>query len=100
MPSNIFVQFLAGPSDVRDSAFGYLLRAITWVTLVIAPVLLLLMMQIQFLPFHGRFIIWTQRVALLADWSCYGGSGARFFRGECLADGSGRRGCGRSLDWH
>jgi len=67
LPSNIFVQFLAGASDVRDSAFGYLLRAIAWVTLVVAPVLLLLMMQIQFLPFHSSFIIWTQRAALLAD---------------------------------
>jgi uncharacterized protein YjbI with pentapeptide repeats len=67
LPSNIFVQFLAGASDVRDSAFGYLLRAIAWVTLVVAPVLLLLMMQIQFLPFHSSFITWTQRAALLAD---------------------------------
>ena len=67
LPSNIFVQFLAGPTDVRDSAFGYLLRAIAWVTLVVAPVLLLLLMQIQFLPFHNSFITWAQRVALLAD---------------------------------
>jgi uncharacterized protein YjbI with pentapeptide repeats len=67
LPSNIFIQFLAGPSDVRDSAFGYLLRAIAWVTLVVAPILLLLMMQIQFLPFHSGFIAWTQRGALLAD---------------------------------
>ena len=67
LPSNIFVQFLAGASDVRDSAFGYLLRAIAWVTLVVAPVLLLLMMQIQFLPFHSSFITGTQRAALLAD---------------------------------
>jgi uncharacterized protein YjbI with pentapeptide repeats len=67
LPSNIFVQFLAGASDVRDSAFGYLLRAIAWVTLVVAPVLLLLMMQIQFLPFHSSFITWTQRAVLLAD---------------------------------
>ncbi|MBV9288380.1 MAG: pentapeptide repeat-containing protein [Hyphomicrobiales bacterium] len=67
LPSNIFVQFLAGPADLRDSLFGYLLRAIAWVTLVVAPVLLLLMMQIQFLPFHSSFIAWTQRGALLAD---------------------------------
>ena len=67
LPSNVFVEFLAGPSDVRDSAFGYLLRAIAWVTLVVAPVLLLLMMQIQFPPFHSSFIAWTQRAALLGD---------------------------------
>jgi hypothetical protein len=67
LPSNVFVQFLAGPKDLRDKPFGYLLRFIAWVTLVVAPVLLLLMMQIQFLPFHSRFIAWTQRRALLAD---------------------------------
>ncbi len=67
LPSNIFVQFLAGPEDVRDSAFGWALQAIAWITLVVAPVLLLLLMQIQFLPFHSSFITWSQRIALLAD---------------------------------
>src|SRR5271166_254 len=66
LPSNIFVQFLAGPTDIRESAFGWMLRAIAWITLVVAPVLLLLL-QIQFLPFHGSFITWTHRLALLAD---------------------------------
>src|SRR5208282_3580095 len=37
LPSNIFIQFLAGPADVRESAFGRLLRAIAWTTLVVAP---------------------------------------------------------------
>ena len=67
LPSNIFIQFLAGPADIRESAFGGLLRAIAWATLVVAPVLLLLLMQIQFLPFHSSFITWTARFALLAD---------------------------------
>jgi len=67
LPSNIFIQFLAGPVDVRQSAFGWALRAISWVTLVIAPVLLLLLVQIQFLPFHNEPITWTHRIALLAD---------------------------------
>lgn len=67
LPSNIFVQFLAGPEDVRDGAFGFALRAIAWITLVIAPVLLLLLMQIQFLPFHSFSITWAHRLALLAD---------------------------------
>src|SRR5271165_4409996 len=26
LPSNVFIQFLAGPRDVRESAFGFLLR--------------------------------------------------------------------------
>ena len=64
LPSNIFVQFLAGPPDIRASLFGSLLRGIAWVTLVVAPVLLLLLMQLQFLPFHSSFITWTHRLAL------------------------------------
>ena len=44
LPSSIFIQFLAGPADIREGAFGWLLRVIGWVTLVVAPVLLLLMM--------------------------------------------------------
>jgi uncharacterized protein YjbI with pentapeptide repeats len=67
LPSNIFVQFLAGPGDIRESWFGWLLRAIARITLVIAPVLLLLLIQIQFLPFHSIFITWTHRVVLVID---------------------------------
>jgi uncharacterized protein YjbI with pentapeptide repeats len=67
LPSNIFIQFLAGPSSIREGLFGTLLRTIASITLVIAPMLLLLMMQIQFLPFHSRLIIWAQRIALIVD---------------------------------
>jgi uncharacterized protein YjbI with pentapeptide repeats len=67
LPSNVFIQFLAGPSSLRTGPFGWLLRAIAWVTLVIAPVLLLLTMQVQFLPFHDGFITSTHRVVLLVD---------------------------------
>jgi hypothetical protein len=56
LPSNIFVQFLAGPRDIRESPFGWLLQAIAWVTLAVGPILLLLLMQIQFLPFHNLSI--------------------------------------------
>ncbi len=39
---------IAGPSGLREGLFGRLLRTIAWITLVIAPILLLLMMQVQF----------------------------------------------------
>jgi hypothetical protein len=67
LPSNIFVQFLAGPDEIRESWFGVLLKVIAWATLVIGPVLLLLLLQIQFLPYHYGPITWTDRLALLAD---------------------------------
>ena len=67
LPSNIFVQFLGGPDEIRKGAFGGLLAIILWVTLVVAPIALLLLLQIQFLPYHSRWITWTTRVALILD---------------------------------
>jgi uncharacterized protein YjbI with pentapeptide repeats len=67
LPSNIFVQFLAGPEDLREGWFGRLLTLIAWVTLVGGPVLLLLLLQLQFLPYHSSAITWVVRGALLVD---------------------------------
>ncbi|MGQ0445412.1 MAG: pentapeptide repeat-containing protein [Beijerinckiaceae bacterium] len=67
LPSNIFVQFLAGPSDIRKGGVGLLLKAIAWITLVIGPVLLLLLIQAQFLPYHLSWITWVQRFAVVID---------------------------------
>jgi len=67
LPSNIFVQFLAGPRDVRDTGFGQLLRFIAWITLIFAPVALLLELQVQFLPYHNLRLTWEHRLALLFD---------------------------------
>lgn len=67
LPSNIFVQFLAGPSDIREGGLGWLLKAVAWISLVIGPVLLLLLLQIQFLPYHLWWVTWVQRFAVFAD---------------------------------
>jgi uncharacterized protein YjbI with pentapeptide repeats len=67
LPSNIFIQFLAGPRDRRGGSFGWLLRLIAWSTLAVSPILLLLLLQLQFLPFHLSWITWTHRLALTVD---------------------------------
>jgi hypothetical protein len=67
LPSNIFVQFLAGPPELRTGIFGSMLKLIALTTLVIFPILLLLLLQIQFLPFHDVDITNAQRVALFLD---------------------------------
>jgi uncharacterized protein YjbI with pentapeptide repeats len=67
LPSNVFVQLLAGPPEARLGLFGFALRAIGWATLVVGPILLLLLLQLQFLPHHSSFVAWTQRLALAAD---------------------------------
>ena len=67
LPSNVFVQFLAGAPETRRGLFGFALRAIGWATLVVGPVLLLLLCQLQFLPYHNSFVTWTQRLAVFVD---------------------------------
>jgi hypothetical protein len=67
LPSNIFVQILAGPPELRSGIFGLMLKLIALTTLVVFPVLVLLLLQIQFLPFHDWEITWAQRAALFLD---------------------------------
>jgi uncharacterized protein YjbI with pentapeptide repeats len=67
LPSNIFVQILAGPPELRTGIFGAMLKLIALTTLVAFPVLVLLLLQIQFLPFHDVTITWAQRAALSLD---------------------------------
>jgi hypothetical protein len=51
LPCNIFVQILAGPPELRTGFFGFMLKFIALATLIALPVLVLLLLQIQFLPF-------------------------------------------------
>jgi uncharacterized protein YjbI with pentapeptide repeats len=67
LPSNIFVQFLAGPPEVRDGVMGVLLWLIALISLVLAPVALLVFFELQFLPYHHDWITWWQRLAVGID---------------------------------
>ena len=90
LPSNIFVQFLAATAEDRYSSFGRLLAAILWISLVIAAIALLLLLQIQFLPYHSRRITWTSRIVLVLDlgllWWLWGG----ILRGRAPSNRAGR----------
>jgi uncharacterized protein YjbI with pentapeptide repeats len=59
------VQALAGPH--RSLIVSALLHGMVWLTFVVFPVLLLLYIQIAFLPYHDATITWTHRAALGAD---------------------------------
>lgn len=67
LPRNIFVQLLAGPAHLRGGWLGFLSKAIAWISLVIGPVFLLLLIQVQFLPFHSQGITWLHRGFILVD---------------------------------
>jgi uncharacterized protein YjbI with pentapeptide repeats len=67
LPSSIFVQFLAGPREVRLGVTGWLLWLVAVVSLVAGPVLVQLFFELQFLPYHDEPITWLQRFAVLLD---------------------------------
>jgi len=60
-----FVQAVAGAE--RSSVLSGFLHAMSWLTLVILPVVLMLYIQVVFLPYHDITITWTHRVALVLD---------------------------------
>ncbi len=60
-----FVQAIAGPQ--RSAIMSMFLHGMTWLTLVILPVVLLLYIQVVFLPYHDVGITWTHRLALMLD---------------------------------
>jgi hypothetical protein len=56
LPSNIFVQILAGPREVRGGAIGAMLRLIAQISLIVGPLALLMFFQVQFLPSYSQKI--------------------------------------------
>lgn len=60
-----FVQAIAGPH--RSAVMGGFLHAMSWMTLVILPVVLMLYIQVVFLPYHDITTTWVHRIALMFD---------------------------------
>ena len=60
-----FVQGIAGPQ--RSAVMSGFLNIMSWLTIVILPVVLLLYMQVAFLPYHDVTTTWINRVFLTLD---------------------------------
>lgn len=60
-----FVQAVAGPH--RSAVMGAFLHGMSWLTLVVLPVVILLFIQLTYLPFHDVEVTWTHRICLLLD---------------------------------
>ncbi|MDE5441196.1 hypothetical protein GWG65_06960 [Bradyrhizobium sp. CSA207] len=67
LPSNIFVQFVAGPPGVRSGGVGLMFRAIAQISLIVLPIGLFVLFQLQFLAYHSEPVTWWQRVAVVID---------------------------------
>jgi hypothetical protein len=61
------VQSLAGPREVRTGIIGCLLRRVIEISLVAGPIALLVLFQLQFLPYHSEWITNWQRIAVVID---------------------------------
>ncbi|MBW7972106.1 pentapeptide repeat-containing protein [Bradyrhizobium sp. BR 10289] len=89
LPINIFVQFLAGPEEIREGPFSVVLWATAWTTLVAAPVCLLLLLQLQFLPYHDSVVTWWHRFAVLFDLAIIQWLWMHILSGRSQEDGQG-----------
>jgi uncharacterized protein YjbI with pentapeptide repeats len=63
--SYFFTQSLAGP--VRSPLMSFFLHVMAWITLVALPVMLLIYIQVAFLPFHDVTATWVHRIAIVVD---------------------------------
>jgi uncharacterized protein YjbI with pentapeptide repeats len=65
--NTLFVQLLVGGRLEREGLNAKLLSLMALITLMLAPVALLLMIQIKFLPYHSEWITWWHRGLLTID---------------------------------
>jgi uncharacterized protein YjbI with pentapeptide repeats len=67
LANTLFAQIFAGSPRERQGWLGWLLTGITWITLAIGPILLLLVFQFRFLPYHSHIVTWTHRLLIVLE---------------------------------
>jgi uncharacterized protein YjbI with pentapeptide repeats len=67
LANTLFAQLFAGSRREREGVLGWLLRLMAWITLAIAPVLVLIVFELRFLPYHSALVTWTQRGLIAID---------------------------------
>jgi hypothetical protein len=65
--NTLFVQLLVGGRLERERINAKLLSLMALITLAVAPVALLLFLQIKFLPYHSECVTWLHRGLLALD---------------------------------
>ncbi|MGB6327039.1 MAG: hypothetical protein WBG11_15025 [Methylocella sp.] len=75
--NTLFVQLLVGGRLEREGFNAKLLSLMAMITLALAPVALMLMFEVMFLPYHNERITWWHRILLFVDlalvWSLWPG---------------------------
>lgn len=63
----LFLQLLSGAYSERRGINGRFLAAMALITIAMTPIATLLVMQLQFLPYHSLVITWLHRATILTD---------------------------------
>jgi uncharacterized protein YjbI with pentapeptide repeats len=63
----VFVQMLAGTPERREGVIGFLNRLMVWITMIVLPLAVLLLVQIIFLPYQRELVTWLHRFIVLVD---------------------------------
>lgn len=63
----LFLQILVGDRSEREGVNSIYLNAIAFLTIVVTPVLLLMMFQANFLPYHNEIVSWIHRSIIFID---------------------------------
>jgi uncharacterized protein YjbI with pentapeptide repeats len=67
LANTLFAQIFAGSPREREGWLGGLLMVMAWITLALAPILILLVFQFAFLPYHSHLATWTHRLLILVE---------------------------------
>jgi uncharacterized protein YjbI with pentapeptide repeats len=67
LANTLFAQIFAGAPRQRDGWIGWILRAMAWTTLAIAPIMIIIVFQFAFLPYHSHLATWTHRFLVVAE---------------------------------
>lgn len=67
LANTLFAQIFAGSPRERKGWLGWLLKAMAWITLAVAPILIIVAFQIGFLPYHSHLATWTHRILIFLE---------------------------------
>jgi uncharacterized protein YjbI with pentapeptide repeats len=67
LANTLFTQIFAGSPNERGGWLGSVLKAMAWITLAFAPILILGVFQFKFLPYHSSPVTWAHRGLILLE---------------------------------
>lgn len=67
LANTLFAQIFAGSSREREGVLGWLLHAMAWATLAVAPLAILLTCEFKLLPYHSHWATWGHRILITLE---------------------------------